>query len=58
MAFIHHVGVAIALRTGETLTLKPDNPSLVARDGDYLRLYWGDAIEINCAARSHRPKRM
>ena len=46
VAFIDHVGVAIALRTGETLTLKPDNPSLVARDGDYLRLYSGDAIEI------------
>ena len=49
VAFIDHVGVAIALRTGETLTLKPDNPSLVARDGDYLRLYWGDAIEIQFA---------
>jgi hypothetical protein len=49
VAFIDHVEVEIALRTGETLTLKPDNPSLVERDGDYLRLYWGDAIEIQFA---------
>ena len=46
VAFIDHAELVVELKTGETITLKPDNPSLAARDNDYLRLYWGDRADI------------
>jgi hypothetical protein len=46
IAFIDHVELSAVLKTGETVALAPDNARLAARDGDYLRLYWGDAVEI------------
>jgi hypothetical protein len=46
IAFIDEVALSIALKSGETFTLKPANARLAARDGDYLQLYWGDAVDI------------
>jgi hypothetical protein len=49
MAFIDQVELLAVLKTGDTLALVADNPKLRTRDGDYLRLLWGDAIDINFA---------
>ncbi len=43
----------VALKTGATVTLKPDNPQLAARDGSYLQLYWGDAVDLAFALPAH-----
>jgi hypothetical protein len=47
IAFIDQVEIDATLNDGRTLTLTADNPKLASRDGDYLRLLWGDAIDIN-----------
>jgi hypothetical protein len=47
MAFIDQVELIAVLKTGHTLTLIADNPKLRRRDGEYLRLLWGHAIDIN-----------
>jgi hypothetical protein len=47
MAFIDQAELVAVLKSGETLTLAADNPKLATRDGDYLRLLWGDVVEIN-----------
>ena len=47
MAFIDQAELIAVLKTGHTLTLAADNPKLRTRDGQYLRLLWGDAVEIN-----------
>jgi hypothetical protein len=53
LALIDQVELVVALTTGETLTLKSENAKLAARDGDYLQLYWGDAVEIEFALPKH-----
>ncbi|HXM31391.1 MAG TPA: hypothetical protein VN919_04435 [Xanthobacteraceae bacterium] len=49
IAYIDQAELAISLRNGEALVLKPDNNHLAARDGDYAKLYWGDGIEFSFA---------
>ena len=48
-AYIDQVELVITLDDGQTMTLSPDNPRLVARDGEYLRLIWGQAVDISFA---------
>ena len=36
----------MTLTTGETLQLAPDVPELASRDGRYVRLAWGSAIDF------------
>jgi hypothetical protein len=47
IAFIDQVQLVVTLRNGVSLSLKPHDARLVAHDGDYLQLYWGEAIEID-----------
>jgi hypothetical protein len=49
LASIDHVELEIALKDGSSLTLAVDHARLAARDGDYLRLSWGDAVEFEFA---------
>ncbi len=53
VAFIDQVELVVALKTGASLTLKPDNPQLAARDENYLQLYWGDAVDLAFALPAH-----
>jgi hypothetical protein len=46
VAFIDQAELTVALVSGDTLTLTPDDPRLGARDGDRLPLLWGDAAEL------------
>ncbi|MCC6888564.1 MAG: hypothetical protein IT536_08530 [Hyphomicrobiales bacterium] len=46
IAHIDRVALDVALHDGRTFTLAPDHTALAARDGNYLRLYWGDAIDV------------
>jgi hypothetical protein len=46
LAFIDQVELVILLRNGETVQLQPTDPKIAALDGDYLRLLWGDLVEI------------
>lgn len=46
VAYIDHAALAVTLRNGQVLVLTPDRTSLVARDGDYVRLLWGESIDF------------
>jgi hypothetical protein len=46
VALIDQAGMVVVLKNGETIALKPNNRHLTDRDGDYLQLLWGDAVEI------------
>jgi hypothetical protein len=46
LAHIDHAALHVTLASGETLVLNADQPELAARDGDYVRLYWGDVLEL------------
>jgi hypothetical protein len=43
---IEHAELRVLLTDGATLTLHPDHAMLAQRDGHYLKLYWGDSVEI------------
>jgi hypothetical protein len=49
IAFIDHAELVVTLANGDTIVLQPDKAPLDRRDGDYLSLMWGDAIEIEFA---------
>ena len=46
VAFIDHAALRIALTSGETMVLAPDDTNLRADDGEYMKLYWGDVAEF------------
>jgi hypothetical protein len=46
LAFIDHVEFSLVLTSGDIVKLATGNEALAARDGNYLQLYWGDAVEL------------
>jgi hypothetical protein len=46
VAHIDHAALHVMLASGEMLQLDADHPGLAARDGDYVQLFWGEAIEF------------
>jgi hypothetical protein len=46
IAFIDQAELVVTLKSGESLALAVDNPRLAALDGEYLRLLWGDAVDL------------
>jgi hypothetical protein len=49
IAFIDQMELVVLLTDSKTIQLQPDHPKLAARDGDYVRLLWGDKIEVEFA---------
>jgi hypothetical protein len=49
LAFIDQAELVLVLNDGDTHLLEPDQAKLAARDGDYVRLFWGDAVEFEFA---------
>lgn len=47
VAYIDFAGLAVALRDGSVIELVSNDRALSARDQDYVRLAWGDAIEFD-----------
>jgi len=47
IAFLDQAELIVTFKDGSTRTLSSDNPHLAARDGEYLRLVWGDTVDIN-----------
>jgi hypothetical protein len=45
IAFIDQTALTILLDSGRIMALKPTNPKLAERDGDLVRIPWGDKIE-------------
>src|SRR5262249_47024185 len=52
-AFIDEAVLQIIVKGGDTFSLKPDNITLAARDGKYVPLYWGDAVEFSFGLPDH-----
>lgn len=46
LASIDQAELTVTLKNGATLALAPDHARLAVRDGDYLRLMWGDAVDF------------
>jgi hypothetical protein len=49
LAFLDQVEMVVVLTNGAEAVLRPNDLRLADRDGDYLRLPWGDAAEIEFA---------
>jgi hypothetical protein len=49
IAFIDQMELVVLLTDGTTVQLQPDHPKLAARDGHYVRLLWGDKVEVEFA---------
>jgi hypothetical protein len=46
VAFIDHAELTLVLKDGRTIAVPAEQSELAARDQDYLKLLWGEAIEI------------
>lgn len=46
LAFVDKAELQIELKNGDRIALEPDEPVLAARDGGYIRLYWGQVAEF------------
>jgi hypothetical protein len=49
IVFINQAELVVTLRSGESLALAVDDSRLAALDGEYLRLFWGDSVELTFA---------
>ena len=46
LAYIDHAALHVTLKSGDTLTLDADHPDLAVRDGSYVHLFWGEAVDF------------